>query len=90
MKNGTVPPQVYGQLIEQVLGGAKKATKYLSDKCVAKATFQGQRDNRQKFAMILVTVGSPNHAERRFIKACKTAGEPFPVKKIQLKFAPKT
>jgi hypothetical protein len=32
------------------------------------------------------TIGKPNYEEREFIKKCKKAGEPFPVKKIQVKF----
>lgn len=35
-----------------------------------------------------VTIGRPNYPERKFIKMCKRAGEPFPVKKIQFKFFP--
>jgi hypothetical protein len=34
------------------------------------------------------TIGIPNYL-REFIRKCKKAGEPFPVKKIQLKFLPK-
>lgn len=37
---------------------------------------------------VVVTVGAPNYAGREFIKACKKAGETFPVKKIQLKYLP--
>jgi hypothetical protein len=35
---------------------------------------------------IMLTVGKPNYREREFIKLCKKAKEPFPIKKIQLKF----
>jgi len=38
---------------------------------------------------MVLTIGRPNYAEREFIKLCKKAGEPFPVKKMQLKFYPK-
>ena len=37
----------------------------------------------------LVTIGKPNYAERKFIEKLKQSGEPFPVKKLQLKFYPK-
>jgi hypothetical protein len=35
---------------------------------------------------LTVMIGRPNHEAVDFIKACKKAGEPFPVRKIQLKF----
>lgn len=77
-------------LIETLLTtGAHTATKYLSDKRTAKATrrlYNGKPIRRQ--LQFVVTVGPPNYAEREFIKKCKKAGEPLPVKKIQLKFAP--
>lgn len=79
---------MYGQLAEQVLnGGAKKATKYLGEKLVVKATLRGKHDKRYGSTTILFTVGAPNYAEREFIKTAKKAKEPFPIKKIQLKFA---
>lgn len=37
---------------------------------------------------IILTIGKPNHSERKFIKDCKKAGEPFPVKGVILKFPP--
>jgi hypothetical protein len=88
-----IPSAVYGQLISLLLSDLtiRRATKYLSDKLVVRAvapvfSFPGRRDGRSKRETILVTVGSPNYAERQFIKSCKKAGESFPVKKIQLKF----
>lgn len=38
---------------------------------------------------IILTAGKPNSKQWEFIKLCKKAGEPFPIKKIQLKFPPK-
>jgi hypothetical protein len=32
----------------------------------------------------VVTFGAPGYKQQRFIDACLTAGEPFPVKKVQL------
>ena len=66
----------------------KKATYYHSDKEVAKATFHGKKDSRTLRKQFVVTVGQPNYAERKFIKKAKKAGEPFPIKKIQLQFVP--
>ncbi len=69
---------------------ARLATKYLSDKLTIKASrklFQG-KFNKNTIEVVL-TIGKPNFAERQFIKDCKKAGVPFPVKNIQLKFPPK-
>jgi len=64
----------------------RKATRFVSPKEVVKATRQCRFDSRAKTTTILVTFGAPNFVDRQFIKACKRAGEPFPVKKIQIKF----
>lgn len=37
---------------------------------------------------VLVTIGEPNYKAAKFIKAAKAAGEPFPIRKIQLQFPP--
>lgn len=68
--------------------GAVKATKYLSPKLVVKVKrkeFNGRTNPR--LTELHVTFGVPNYEEREFIKACRKSGEPFPVGKIQLKFA---
>lgn len=78
---------VFNKLVEAILdNGAKKATKFLSDKYVIKATRQGVADKRDSRVTILLTLGAPNFEERDFIKKCNKVGEPFPIKKIQLKF----
>ena len=83
--------KIAGQVVTDVLFvGAKKATKYISKKCVIKATFHGRRDGRDNRSHIVVTVGAPNYAERQFIKLAQKAGEPFPIKKVQLKFKKKS
>lgn len=65
---------------------AYRATKYLDKQTVVKATRRHKINGRARTTEIVVTFGYPNYAEREFIKKCKKAGEPFPVKKIQLKF----
>lgn len=70
---------------------AHKATKYLSDREIVRATrrlIRGKVPNSKNIDIVL-TIGRPNYAERRFIKACKKAGEPFPVRKVQIKHPPK-
>jgi len=69
--------------------GAYKAVKYISPKLTVKATrkrFNGKIDKRNRIAEILFTIGSPNYAEREFIKAALKAKESFPIKRIQTKF----
>lgn len=82
-----VSRSAFGQLAEAVLeAGAKKATKYFSEREVLKATYRHKRDKRNKRHEILFTIGAPNYSEREFIKRAKRAGEPFPIKRIQMKF----
>ena len=61
----------------------RRATKYLDDHTVVRCTRVGHwAKNGQSVRLWL---GRPNYAERKFIKLCKLAGEPFPVKEIQHK-----
>lgn len=66
----------------------KTATKYMSPKSTVRATVIGKRDKRDRRLYIAFAVGSPNYAERKFIKSCHAVGEVFPVKRVQLKFPP--
>jgi hypothetical protein len=72
---------------------ARRAVKYLApDLTVAAAAvlYNGKLPRKNyRSRSIVVTIGRPNFEARAFIKRCKAAGEPFPVKKIQLKFPPK-
>ena len=73
--------------------GARRATKYLRPEAVISACrplFNGRvEDGRDTRTTIVVKLGRPNFDERKFIKTCQKAGEPFPVRKIQLKFPAK-
>lgn len=65
---------------------ARTATKYLDEKTIVRASrkvFNGKLSKGN--IEIILTIGKPNFKEREFIKKCKKVGEPFPVKKIQLK-----
>jgi len=81
---------VFNSLAKEIIdGGAVRATKYNSEKETVKATrrtYKGRVDKNQPIE-ILFTIGRPNYKEREFIKDCKAAGVPFPVKKIQVKYA---
>jgi hypothetical protein len=86
--NCTDQAAVFAELAECILvDGAYKATKYLSPTLTIKATRKRYKGKILKGHAIdiVFTVGKPNYEEREFIKKAKKAGEPFPVKKIQLK-----
>lgn len=62
-----------------------RATKFLDPELVVKVTRPHKFSRRARSETVLVTVGKPNYAERIFVKRCLEAGEPFPVRKIQLR-----
>ena len=66
--------------------GARKAVKFVTPTYTVKVTRQRKLDRRDKSETFLVTTGKPNYLERKFIKLAVRAREPFPIKKIQLKF----
>jgi len=78
-----------GKTVELLINTeARQATKYLSEKSVITATrrvYKGKIDKRNNSIEIVLKIGRPNYKERDFIKKCKKAKEPFPIKKIQLK-----
>lgn len=86
-----------------LLTEAHVATKYVSPKLTVraarrwyKAKTRGCGKNKRTISgsfnaraiEIELTIGPPNYVEREFVKKCRKAGEPFPVKKIQLKYPP--
>lgn len=81
-----------GKLIKVLLQtGAHRAVKYLAPDLVVQATrtmWEGKFRPRDALD-VRVTAGRPNYLARRFVRACRKTGEPFPVKKIQLRFPPK-
>ena len=62
-----------------------RATKFLGPQLVIRATRPHKYDRRNRSNTVVLTVGKPNAREREFIRRCKKAGEPLPVKKILLK-----
>ncbi len=83
--------QYYNEVVEEILAGAIKATKYVSPKEIVRGvrtTFKsnGRKPRKGENIQITLTIGRPNYLEREFIKLCQEAGEPFPLKNIQLKF----
>jgi len=85
-RNGKVTDltRVIGQLVATVAEEPiKRATKYVSTNLVIKATNVHSRESKSR--QIVVSIGPPNVREQEFIKQCKTVGEPFPVRKVQIK-----
>lgn len=66
----------------------RMATKVLEPKLVVRLTRRLKYSKRNQRNEYVLTIGKPNHLEREFIKACIKAKEPFPVKKVQIKFNP--
>lgn len=79
----------FKKVIQPILdGNVVKATQYLTPKLIIRATrrlFNKTIDKRDPSFDFVMTVGRPNYAERDFIKKCQQVGEPFPIKKVQLK-----
>jgi hypothetical protein len=67
---------------------AKTAIKFLDEKTVVRATWRFKPKSRNRREEMVVTFGAPNYLEAHFIKKCKKASEPFPVKKIQFRAYP--
>ena len=72
-------------VVHETLAGRRKATKYYAPGLVIKATARHKPKRRARSVEIVVTIGAPNYAERQFVKQLKKAGEPFPVKRVQVK-----
>lgn len=80
----------YKAVVEIIIndGSVKKAVKYVNSKLIVRATRRGKSKKGQNIDLVL-TIGKPNYLEREYIKLLQEAKEPFPVKKVQLKFYPK-
>jgi len=68
--------------------GYRRATVYLSPDLVVSACRVLRKNKRDRSEAFVVKVGKANYLERKFIKQCKKANEPFPIKKVQLKNYP--
>ena len=61
-----------------------RAVKYLDEKTVVSACRKHKPSKRDTSSDFVLKIGRPNYLERRFVRLCKAAGEPFPVRKVQL------
>lgn len=64
----------------------KTVTKYIDPKMVIRVSRRFKPQRRSSRYEFVVTIGAPNYLAVKFIKLCKKAGEPFPVKKIQISY----
>ena len=67
----------------------KTATKYISPKLVARATWRHKPARNHTREEMVITYGTPNYLEVRFVQQALKAAEPFPVKRVQHKAWPK-
>lgn len=84
-------PKEAGKVVTYLISDptVRKATKYLGEKLVVKATrtlYGGRATRRGSGEEIRVTTGRPNYEEREYIKLLKKAKEEFPQRSIALKF----
>ena len=86
MGKGTIDTLYLMLMVDSTI---KKVTKYHAENRVTKLTKIGKPSKNERQIHLKLTVGKPNYAEREFIKKCKKAGEPFPVRQIQIKRYPK-
>lgn len=85
-----IDPKAFSQVCGSLADSdAKTAVKYIDAKTVVRATWRFKPKSRNRREEMVVTFGAPNYLEDKFIKKLKEAGEPFPVKKVQLKAYPK-
>lgn len=85
-----IPPKVFADVCHALIhGDCKTATKYMGSKLVVRATWRHKPSQRNTCEEMVVTYGAPNYLEVKFIQDCFAAGEPLPVKKVQLKPWPK-
>lgn len=62
------------------------ATMYLAPDLTVRVSRVAKPLKRHRTHTYVVTVGKPNYRARGFIKQAVKAGEPFPIRKIQLRF----
>jgi hypothetical protein len=64
----------------------KRASNYVSPDLVINGCRMHPATKRSRSTTIVLSIGKPNYSNREFIKLCKKAGEPFPAKKMQLRW----
>lgn len=67
----------------------RRATYYADPKLVVSICRRRKFSKRNRQNDFVVKIGQPNYLEKKFIKLCNKAKEPFPVKRVQVKAWPK-
>lgn len=73
---------------------AYQATLYISPQRTIKVTRKLYRkvtknlSHSTRALELTINDGKPNYSARKFIKACRRAGEPFPVNRVQIQYIP--
>lgn len=79
-------PQATAKAIETLRStGCRRASVYIDANTVVAISARHAPDKRNRLNDYVLKIGVPNFVERRFIRMCKKAGEPLPVKKVQIK-----
>jgi hypothetical protein len=91
MDDQPIPKRLFGELAGWIIDkGAKRVVKFLAPNRVVKATRKTYRGQTRREALrdpsttIIFTISRPNYSERLFVKQCKRAEVPFPVKKVRV------
>lgn len=80
-----IDPKVFAVVVGALVASdAKTAIKYLSPKLIVKATWRHKPKTRNTHEECVVTFGAPGYRQQQFINMAVKAGEPFPIKKVQL------
>jgi len=66
----------------------KRAVKYLSPTLVVSVCRRFKRKQRDISSDFVLKIGRPNYLEAKFVAAAEAAGEPFPIKRVQLQAWP--
>ena len=86
----SIDPRIFAMVCGALIASeAKMAVKIIDDKTVVKATWHNKPSGKNSREEMVITFGRPNYQDSDFIKRCKKAGEPFPIKKIQFRPWPK-
>lgn len=91
MKDPTPTPAQFNVTIQTLIANeiARSVTKYITPKLVVRATWRHKPSRRHTREEMVVTYGAPNYLEAEFVRQAVKAGEPFPVKKAQIRLWPK-
>ena len=91
MKEPIPTPTQFNAVVQTLVGSdaARSVTKYISPKLVVRATWRHKPSRKHTREEMVLTYGAPNYLETAFVKMAVKAGEPFPIKKVQLKLWPK-